>query len=132
MNANALNSSLVAIISKKEELNALDYNDERYDDMEEELHDMEDDFNEEFGDYLEDALEEVHGKLRSDADILLPTAYLANTLEGGILNANGEKEGVWVESDEFPGTEMRLVLTANPARFVVLIGDQERELWKAE
>lgn len=132
MNANALNSSLVAIIQKKDELNALDYNDERYDDIEEELHDLEDDFNEEFGDYLEDALEEVHGKLRSDADILLPSAYLPSSLKGEHVGPNGEKEGVWIESDEFPGVEMRLVLAANPARFVVLIGDQERELWRAE
>jgi hypothetical protein len=132
MNATALNSSLVAIIQKKEELNALDYNDERYDDIEEELHDLEDDFNEEYGDYLEDVLEEVHGKLRSDADILLPTAYVPNSLNGDHVTPDGEREGVWVESDEFQGVEMRLVLTANPARFVVLIGDQERELWTAE
>ncbi|WP_187262001.1 hypothetical protein [Pontibacter beigongshangensis] len=132
MNATALNNSLVAIIQKKEELNALDYNDARYDDIEEELHDLEDDFNEEFGDFLEDVLEDVHGKLKSDTDILLPTAYLASSLNGGMVNPDGEKEGVWVESDEFPGVDMRLLLVANPARFMVLIGDQARELWKAE
>ena len=132
MNATALNNSLVAIIQKKEELNALDYNDARYDDIEEELHDLEDDFNEEYGDYLEDVLEDVHGKLKSDTDILLPTAYLASSLNGGMVDPDGEKEGVWVESDEFPGVDMRLVLIANPARFMVLIGDQARELWKAE
>ncbi len=132
MNATALNSSLVAIIKKKEELNSLDYNDARYDDIEEELHDLEDDFNEEFGDELEDVLEDVHGKLKSDADILLPTAYLASSLNGNHISANGEKEGVWIESDSFPGVEMRLLLVANPARFVVLIGDQQRELWTAE
>ncbi|MFD2247247.1 hypothetical protein [Pontibacter ruber] len=132
MNATALNNSLVAIIQKKEELNALDYNDARYDDIEEELHDLEDDFNEEYGDYLEDALEEVHGRLKSDADILLPTAYLASSLNGAQDDDDEEREGVWVESDEFPGVEMRLVLVANPARFVLLIGDQQRVLWTAE
>ncbi|QCR21207.1 hypothetical protein [Pontibacter sp. SGAir0037] len=132
MNAEALNTLLVAIIQKKEELNALDYNDSRYDDIEEELHDLEDDFNEEYGDYLEDVLEDVHDKLKSDTDILLPTAYVANSLNGNYINSNGEKEGVWVESDQFSGVDMRLLLIANPARFVVLIGDQVRELWKAE
>ncbi|MCC9134944.1 hypothetical protein ACFSKU_19405 [Pontibacter silvestris] len=132
MDATALNNALVAIIKKKEELNALDYNDERYDDIEEELHDLEDDFNDDYGDYLEDALEDVHGKLRSDADILLPTAYLTSSLDGSAVTPSGEKEGVWIESDEFPNVEMRLVLIANPARFVVLIGDQQRVLWTAE
>ena len=81
MNVNALNKSIVAILEKKQQLNSIDYNDARYDDLEEELHDLEDDFNEEYGDYLEDVLEDVHGKLKSDADILLPTAYLASTLD---------------------------------------------------
>ncbi len=130
MEATALNNSLVAIIQKKEELNALDYNDARYDDIEEELHDLEDDFNEEYGDELEEVLESVHEKLKSDTDILLPTAYLASSL-AGIESSNGQKEGIWVESDQFPGVDMRLVLVANPARFIVLIKDQAREVWKA-
>ncbi|MFT2007929.1 hypothetical protein ACMA1I_04575 [Pontibacter sp. 13R65] len=132
MNATALNNSLVAIIQKKEELNALDYNDARYDDIEEELHDLEDDFNEEYGDFLEDVLEDVHAKLKSDTDLLLPTAYVSSSLDVASVNKDGEKEGVWVESDEFPGVDMRLVLVANPARFMVLIGEQARELWKSE
>ena len=132
MNATALNNSIIAIIQKKEELNGLNYNDARYDDIEEELHDLEDDFNEEYGDYLEDALEEVHGKLKSDADILLPTAYMASSLNGNVQEDDEEREGVWVESDEFPGVEMRLMLVPNPARFVLLIGDQQRVLWSAE
>ncbi|WP_439879826.1 hypothetical protein ACSX1A_11660 [Pontibacter sp. MBLB2868] len=131
MNANALNSSIVAILEKKQELNALDYNDERYDDIEEELHDLEDDFNEEYGDYLEDVLEDVHGKIKSDADILLPTAYMASALTNLELS-NEEQEGVWVESDSFPGVEMRLVLVANPPRVLLVLADQERVLWTAE
>jgi len=133
MNVTALNSSLVAILEKKQELNALDYNDARYDDIEEELHDLEDDFNEEYGDYLEEVLEEVHGKLKSDADILLPTAYLASSLNGSVLDEDDEeREGVWVESEQFPGVEMRLVLVANPPRILLVLADQERVLWSAE
>ncbi|MDX5422890.1 MAG: hypothetical protein LPK07_08075 [Hymenobacteraceae bacterium] len=133
MNVNALNNSMVAILEKKQQLNALDYNDERYDDIEEELHDLEDDFNEEYGDYLEDVLEDVHGKLKSDADILLPTAYLASSLNGTVIDEDDEeREGVWVESDQFPGVEMRLVLVANPPRILLVLADQERVLWTAE
>ena len=132
MNAKALNESIVAILEKKQELRALDYNDARYDDIEEELHDLEDDFNEEFGEELEEVLEDVHGKIKSDADILLPTAYLASSLDGKELEDGDETEGVWVESDTFPGVEMRLVLVANPPRVLLILADQERVLWSAE
>ncbi|SFG07063.1 hypothetical protein [Pontibacter chinhatensis] len=132
MNAKALNESIVAILEKKQELRALDYNDARYDDIEEELHDLEDDFNEEFGEELEEVLEDVHGKIKSDADILLPTAYLASSLDGKELEDGDETEGVWVESDTFPGVEMRLVLVANPPRVLLILADQERVLWTAE
>ncbi|ARS35628.1 hypothetical protein [Pontibacter actiniarum] len=132
MNAKALNESIVAILEKKQELSKLDYNDARYDDIEEELHDLEDDFNEEYGDELEDVLEDVHGKIKSDADILLPTAYMASTLDTKALEDSEEAEGVWVESDSFPGVEMRLVLVANPPRILLILSDQERVLWTAE
>mgnify|MGYP005751430645 CR=1 FL=1 len=132
MNSKALNEAIVAILEKKQELRALDYNDARYDDIEEELHDLEDDFNEEYGDELEDVLEDVHGKIKSDADILLPTAYLASSLDGKELEDGDESEGVWVESDSFPGVEMRLVLVANPPRILLVLADQERVLWTAE
>ncbi|OKL40299.1 hypothetical protein [Pontibacter flavimaris] len=132
MNAKALNESIVAILEKKQELRALDYNDARYDDIEEELHDQEDDFNEEYGDELEDVLEDVHAKIKSDADILLPTAYLASSLDGRELEEGDENVGVWVESDAFPGVEMRLVLVANPPRVLLVLADQERVLWTAE
>ncbi|TPE39457.1 hypothetical protein [Pontibacter mangrovi] len=132
MNAKALNESIVAILEKKQELRALDYNDPRYDDIEEELHDLEDDFNEEYGDELEDVLEDVHRKIKSDADVLLPTAYLASSLDGKELEDGDDNEGVWVESDSFPGVEMRLVLVANPPRVLLILSDQERVLWTAE
>lgn len=132
MNVNELNSAIVAILEKKQEINGLDYNDARYDDIEEELHDLEDDFNEDYGDALEDALEDVHAKIKSDADILLPTAYLASSLDGKALEDNEESEGVWVESDSFPGVEMRLVIVANPPRILLILADQERVLWTAE
>ncbi|MFC5271626.1 hypothetical protein [Adhaeribacter terreus] len=130
MNTENLNKQLVALIEKKQALGKLSYNDERYDDMEEELHDLEDDFNEEFGPYLEDVLEDVHAKLCPDTDVLLPTAYLPNNLEGE--SGADQKEGVWVDSDEFPGKESRLVLIPNPVRLILSVGKNIRkEVWKA-
>ena len=76
MNTEELNRALVALIEKKAELHTLKYDDARYDDVEEALHDLEDDFNDEYGDFLETALDKVHTDLKSDTDVLLPTAYL--------------------------------------------------------
>jgi len=130
MNTENLNKQLVALIEKKQALSKLSYNDERYDDIEEELHDLEDDFNEEFGPYLEDVLEDVHAKICPDTDVLLPTAYLPNSLEGE--SGSDQKEGVWVDYDEFPGKESRLVLVPNPVRLILSVGKNVRtEVWKA-
>jgi hypothetical protein len=130
MNTENLNKSLISIIEKKQALGKLSYNDERYDDIEEELHDLEDEFNEVFGPYLEEVLEDVHAKICPDTDVLLPTAYLPNNLEGE--SGSDQKEGVWVDYDEFPGKESRLVLVPNPVRLILSVGKNVRkEVWKA-
>ncbi|WP_026462647.1 hypothetical protein [Adhaeribacter aquaticus] len=131
MNITELNSSLEAIIRKKEELSKLSYNDARYDDVEEELHDMEDDFNDNYGEYLEEVLAEVHDRICPDSDVLLPTAYLPNNLAGDEEELS-HKEGVWVDSDEFPDREVRLVLIPNPTRLILSVGKNiKKEVWKA-
>lgn len=132
MNTQELNTSLAALIQKKQELSQLSYNDERYDDVEEELHDLEDDFNDNYGEYLEDVLGDVHTQICPDTDVLLPTAYLPER-----LNADGQpeltgKEGVWVEADDYPNKEARLVLVPNPVRIILSVGKNVRqEVWKA-
>ena len=125
MNADDLNKALLALIEKKAELHTLTYDDARYDDVEEALHDLEDDFNDDFGADLEAALEKVHLDLKSDTDVLLPTAYLPATL------APQKEDGVWIDSEKYPG-RVRLVLRATPPRFVLTTSKgQEHELWKA-
>lgn len=133
MNITELNTSLVSIIQKKAELSKLSYNDERYDDVEEELHDMEDEFNETYGDYLEEVLEEVHERICPDSDVLLPTAYLPSNLSGNTAGETFKGEGVWVDTDEFPNKESRLVLVPNPTRLILSVGNTiKKEVWKAE
>ncbi|RPD47775.1 hypothetical protein DNI29_10045 [Hymenobacter sediminis] len=128
MNSEELNRALVALIEKKAELQTLTYDDARYDDVEEELHDLEDDFNEEYGSFLEAALEKVHDALGSDTDVLLPTAYLP-------VNTSGKpspKEGVWIDSEKYSGKEARLTLVPNPTRLVLTVGKAvQEEVWKA-
>ena len=128
MNTEDLNLALVALIEKKAELHTLTYDDARYDEVEEALHDLEDDFNDEYGDYLEAALEKVHGDLKSDTDVLLPTAYLPSDPR----SAPSPKEGVWVDSEKYPGKEARITLVPNPVRIMLTVGKQvQQELWKA-
>ena len=128
MNTEELNLALVALIEKKAELHILTYDDARYDEVEEALHDLEDDFNDEYGDYLEEALDKVHGDLKSDTDVLLPTAYLPSDPRSAPL----PKEGVWVDSEKYPGKEARITLVPNPVRIMLTVGKQvQQELWKA-
>ncbi len=126
MNTEELNTALRALIEKKQELQGLKYDDTRYDDVEEALHDLEDDFNEKYGDYLEAALEKVHTDLQSDTDVLLPTAYLPS--RPGVPPT--PKEGVWVDSEKYPGKEARITLIPSPVRIMLTVGKQvQQELW---
>lgn len=128
MNKEDLNRALVALIEKKQELTQLTYDDARYDDVEEELHDLEDDFNDEYGTFLEEALEKVHADLGSDTDVLLPTAYLPASTSA----TPSPKEGVWIDSEKYSGKEARLTLVPNPTRLVLTVGKQVQEaVWTA-
>ena len=139
MNWDKLDEQLTEIVKKRNQLSEMDYSDESYDDLEEALHDLEDDFNEEYEEIFEPQLEKIYAKLKSDTDILLPTAYLANKYKemlpdakGVITYEVGGSEGVPIESDELGKVDLRIVLVPNPARFVLLVnGNPLKELWKS-
>jgi hypothetical protein len=114
MDNKALDSALQELVKKRIELKAIDYNDPKYDDLEEKLHDLEDDFQDEYGDDMEKILKEVHVNHFPDSDILLPIAYMG--------------DGALVESDKYPGKDTRLVLEANPPRFVLRVGKDDKEV----
>ncbi|MFZ6013791.1 MAG: hypothetical protein ACOYXT_25855 [Bacteroidota bacterium] len=119
MNIKALDKSLQDIIKKREELSKIDYNNPQYDDLEEQLHDLEDDLQDEFGDYLEGALQRVHDEFCPDNDVLMPIAYLG--------------KGVPVEAEKFPGKETKLSLLTNPPRIILTIGkDKQEVVWTAK
>ncbi len=134
MDLKALDKALQEIVEKRNELVKIDYNNPKYDDLEEQLHDLEDDFHEEFGDYLEEVLQEVHDKISPDTDILFPIAYVAKSYQ---LNAKSEftvasTEGVFVEVDKFPGKETKLVIVPKPLRIILNVGaDNQQVVWTA-
>jgi hypothetical protein len=118
MDIKALDKALEEIVKKREELGKIDYNNPKYDDLEEKLHDLEDDFQETYGEYLEEALDEVHEEYCPDNDVLMPIAYLG--------------KGVFVEAEKFPGKEVKLVLTPSPVRIVLQVQDKQQVVWTAK
>lgn len=139
MDIKKLNHALVLLVEKTHELNALDYNDQDYDRVEEELHDMEDDFQDEYGEFLEDELRDVHDEYCPDSDVLLPIAYLAKHYQKTGKNEDGSdrydvglKEGVLVDADAYPNQLCKLVLVPSPTRFVLNIKNKEQKVvWTA-
>ena len=139
MNWDKLDLELTEIVEKRNQLAGMDYSDANYDDLEEELHDLEDDFNADYEELLEKELEKIYSVLKSDTDILLPTAYLANKYKPLLPDARGiisyeveGREGVPIESDQFDRQDVRLVLIPNPARFLMVInGNPLKVLWRS-
>lgn len=133
-----MNLMLAAMAEKKNQLSTLSYDDKRYDDIEEELHNIEDEFLDEYGDFLEEKLEDIHQQLKSDTEVLLPIAYTANRYEpvgtepDGTVNYQvNPGDGVLVDSEKYPEQPARIVLVPNPARFVLMINNKVKEtLWR--
>lgn len=119
MDSKELDKALSELLKRKTELAGLDYNNPKYDEMEDALHEMEDDFQEKFGAKLEEVLQDIHDEYCSDSDVLMPVAYLG--------------KGVIVEADDYPGKDTRLMLTANPPRIVLSVGKEKQEtVWTAK
>ncbi len=128
-----LNEALVTLIKKKKELHDLNYNSSNYDQLEEDLHVLEDDFLNKYGDYLEDALHEVHDEYCPDSDVLLPIAYVPNELAtSGDISEISLDQGVYVEVDDYESNETKLVLIPDPTRIVLLVSPEQKEVvWTA-
>lgn len=119
MDINALDKALQEIVRKREELGKIDYNNPKYDELEEQLHDLEDSFQDKYGEYVEGALKQIHDEHCPDNDILMPIAYLG--------------KGVFVDADKFPGKDTRLILAPSPTRIVLSIGkDKDQVVWTAK
>jgi len=130
MDTKALDKAIQGIAIKRNELKKIDYNNPKYDDLEEELHDLEDALHVKYGEYLEEVLQEVHDKLSPDTDVLFPTAYLAKTYHIGTNNefSVATTEGVFVEVDSIPGKETKLVIVPNPLRIILNVGKEKQEV----
>jgi hypothetical protein len=135
MDIKGLDQALQEIVKRRIELAKIDYNNPKYDELEEQLHDLEDNLQENYGEYLETALQGVHDKYSPDTDVLYPIAYLAKTYTVNDKNeySVADTEGVFTEIDGQPSKNTKLVLIPNPPR-IVLNGGKEKQqvLWTAK
>ncbi|MEQ1585321.1 MAG: hypothetical protein ABL895_05545 [Cyclobacteriaceae bacterium] len=135
MDVKELDKAIQEIAIRRNALKKIDYNNPKYDDLEEELHDLEDSLHVKFGEYLEDVLQDVHDKYCPDTDVLYPIAYLAKSYS---INDKNEfsvatSEGVFVEVDSIPGKDTKLVIVPNPIRVILNVGkDQQQIVWTAK
>jgi len=79
MDVKELDKAIQEIAKRRNALSKIDYSNPKYDDLEEELHDLEDSLQVKYGEYLEEVLQDVHDKYCPDTDVLYPIAYLAKT-----------------------------------------------------
>ncbi|HVD96960.1 MAG TPA: hypothetical protein VNB90_02070 [Cytophagaceae bacterium] len=139
MDSKAIDKSLIEIIEKKAELNALTYDDKGYDKIEDELHDLEDEFIDKYGDDFSEILEDIHDDLEADSDVLLPIAYLASQyiLKGQSPDGTNTydvrpTEGIHIDTDKYAGKVKRLVLIPNPLRFMLQVDGKREVVWQAK
>ena len=136
MNIKDVNKALVIIVELRMRLDALTYDSPDYDNLEEELHELEDDFLEKYGDYLEDALIDVHDEYCPDTDVLLPIAYLAKKYikKDTTFDVLDDGQGVWVElEDEFEHLEGHIVIIPSPLRIVLFTSKNEKKIvWRSK
>ena len=135
MDVTALDNALLEIIKTRNELSKLDYSNPAYDDLEEKVHDLEDAFQDSFGDDLESVLQDVHDEYCPDSDVLLPISYIAKVYAVNAKNeyAVAPSEGVFVEMDDFPGKDTKLVIIPSPVRIVLNIGNERQQVvWTAK
>jgi len=130
-----LDKDLTKLAELRNKLSSLDYDHPEYDNVEESLHDKEDDFMEEHGEFLEEALHSIHDEFCPDNDVLLPIAYLAKKY---LVSDEGKYDvlpgsGVFVDADDYPGKNTKLVLVPGPARFILNIDKANRVVvWSSE
>ncbi len=137
MNIETLDKALLEIVQKRNELKDIDYEDLKYDSVEEELHELEDDFVENYGEDLEKVLQKIHDELCPETDVLLPIAYVAQkyiptgTKEDGTEGYDVTmQEGVPVILEEYPNHPSRIVLVPNPPRLILQVAvDQRFQVW---
>ena len=131
MNKDDINKALVTLVEKKNQLAETPYDNEGYDAIEDDLHEIEDDFMDEYGDFLTDVLTDIHDEFCPEEDVLHPTAYIANvyTKEEETYKVKLQ-EGVLVDVEKLDEDEGRLVIVPNPIRVLLTMTNKQVIGWR--
>jgi hypothetical protein len=135
--AKSVNEVMFEIIELRKELTTLSYNNPRYDEVEDQLHELEEQFVSDFGVVVNDALADFYDEYCPDSDVLSPLAYIAKNYTVTGENQYGKtfdvnkKDALAIELDDFPGQDNRLTIIPNPLRLVAFFGDgTTKEVWR--
>ncbi len=134
MDVTAIDKALQEIIKTRLELSKLDYSNPKYDELEERVHDLEDAFQEEYGDELESVIQDIHDEYCPDTDVLVPVSYIAKvyTVDDKGEYSVSPSEGVFVEMDDYPDQDTKIVILPNPVRILLNMGDKQQVVWTAQ
>ncbi|WP_020527373.1 hypothetical protein [Flexithrix dorotheae] len=136
MKTREIDKGLIEIIEIKNQLNGIVYHDQKYDEIEDHLHEIEDNFLEKHGFELERILKKVHVAICPDVDLLSPLSYIAHEYKKVGENETGpiydikHDQGVYVEVDSYQKKPTKLVIVPNPLRVILNIdGHTREEVW---
>lgn len=130
MSYKRLNSDLIDLIELRNELHEMAFNDPRYDELEDELHDFEDTFNRRYQVLIEPILIRIHKKLTPEIPHLIPTAYVGTHYdylsETDTYETDGSS-GVVLENGK--GHNFRLIFIPNPTRLLLASKNDIQVVW---
>ena len=137
MDSKLFNENFAKILEIRKELNSMEFNSTKYDELEEVLADLEDDFMEDFGDELDEVITKIHHTLCPEIESAHPMAYFArNYTESEFVPGDYEintGDGIKIIA-EIKGKKVRgsLVWLPNPARLVMISAEDILVLWNSE
>lgn len=127
----SINDFLLRIIEKRNLLSSMEYNDRRYDKLEDELHDLEDAFCDHYGEQMEDLIGKIQHKYNPYQEVLHPTAYIARKYTEKVDDKGNKEYGVTRRDGVSIGNsqDLHLVYLPNPARLALTGPHGIHEVW---
>lgn len=128
----ALDTALEDIIKKRTKLYSMSFDSKGYDDLEDELMDLEDDFSENYGDFVEDGIAEVYEQFGLDDEVLSAVSYIGRHYSITADNQYGisAKQGLPIDTPDEPDADLKIILLPKPVRIFAVMGGKAQEAWR--
>jgi hypothetical protein len=142
MDFQKLNEQVLEVIALNDELSKMSYNDPKYDDLEEKLHDLQDKMNDQYGNYFEKVLKSNYKTIGISEDVMNFTDYIAREYmeekdSKGIIELVPDEETcipVSISHQSLEGGSMDgfIYVKPNPLRILIGLGKHHRLIWSSE